>query len=152
MQAVRDLLPAGLPKKIERALGREEALRRVWPAVVGSSLARSIQLKSFYGATLIVNVPDRVWKGSLESLGKLILDAVNRFWGEPVARYAEFVVDARMSPTPSRSAVARPVKAEASPPVDLPADAIRDEGLRRALLESAQKYFARQRKLEHENH
>jgi len=153
MQSVRDLLPAGFSKQIERALGREEALRRVWPAVVGLPLARNVQLKSFRGTTVTVSVPDRVWKGSLESVGKMILDAINRFWGEPagrpVAQHVEFVVDARMAPPPSSSAAAKPLRAtaHASPPLDLmdlPTAAIRDEALRRAWLESAQKYFAGQ--------
>jgi hypothetical protein len=150
MQSVRDLLPAGFSKQMERALGREEALRRVWPAVVGPPLARNVQLKSFRGSTLTLSVPDRVWKGSLESLRKMILDAVNRFWGEsagrPVAQHVEFVVDLRMVFPPPSSAVAKPRRAtaHASPPLDLPTEAIRDEALRRTLLESAQKYFAGQ--------
>jgi len=150
MQSVRDLLPAGFSKEMERALGREEALRRVWPAVVGLPLAHNVQLKSFRGSTLTLSVPDRVWKGSLESLGSMVLDAVNRFWGEsagrPVAQHVEFVVDPRMVFPPPSSAAAQPrtAKAFASPPVDLPAGAIRDEALRRTLLESAQKYCAGQ--------
>ena len=144
MQAVRELLPVGLSKQMERALGREEMLRRVWPAVVGLSLARNVQLKTFRAATVTVSVPDRVWKGSLESFEKMILDAVNRFWGEPVARHVEFVVDARMTALPSRAPVDKPGKAPTTALVDLPTAAIRDEALRRALLESAQKYFAGQ--------
>jgi hypothetical protein len=129
---------------MERALGREELLRRLWPAVVGLPLARNAQLKSFRGATVTVSVPDVAWKASLEALGDRILDAVNRFWGEPVSRSIEFAVDTRMTPSPVAAVAGKTGGTRSVPRVDLPLEAIRDKVLRQSLLESAQKYFAAQ--------
>lgn len=143
MQSIRDSLPEALWKGIERGLGREQALRLLWPAVVGARLASNTQLKSLRGATLVVSVPDRVWKSSLESLEKMILEAVNRFWNEPICHAIEFLVDPRGGALiAQRAGAQRRSPSRELPPVDLPVGQIGDEGLRAAFLRSAEKYFA----------
>ena len=142
MQSVRDFLPENFWKGIERELGREQGLRLLWPAVVGARLAGNTQLKSLRGLTLVISVPDRVWKGSLESLEKMILDAVNRFCKKQVGDTIEFVIDSRGGVLPRESGTPRPGRMEDLPPADLPVGQIADDGLRAAFLRSAQKYFA----------
>lgn len=142
MQSIRDFLPAGFWKSMERELGREEALRLLWPAIVGKRLAGNSQLQCLRASHLVVSVPDRVWKGSLESLEEMILSVVNRFWGEPVVRSIEFVTGSRSIAWMQDSAARASPKTTELPPVDLPVGGIGDEPLRAAFLRSAQKYFA----------
>jgi len=75
MELVRELLPENLWKAMVRQLGREEVLRLLWPALVGSRLASQTRLRQLRGATLLVSVPDPQWTRSLQPLEKMILDA-----------------------------------------------------------------------------
>jgi len=148
MQAVRQLLPQGLWKVMEKELGREEALRLLWPAVVGRPLAAQTRLQRIVndgrGGTLVVSVADGEWRRPIASLGKMILDAVHSFWGRPVAERIEFVVGPPLLP-PSPAGLkpaARPVWS--APAAALPAIADNAESLEEVFARSARKYFARQ--------
>ena len=152
MKSFRESLPANFLKNIEREIGREESLRLLWPVVVGRQLADNTRLKGVRGGRLILAVPDRSWRASLESLENMILDAVNSFWGEPVCNSIEFFEDPRMAPPPPQAhRRMRPQPARLPPPVDLPAaETIADDSLRKLILQSASKYFARQKGIQGE--
>ena len=151
MEQVRGLLPNKLRDAMEQKLGREEALRLMWPAVVGPKLAAQIQLLHLRGNNMVVSMPDGEWRGPLQSLERMILDAVNRFSGKSTAISIEFVVG--LPPVPVLKVAEPPRKM--NPPVsnlhhvppDVPAPVIPvidDERLRDAFAQSAQKYFAHQ--------
>jgi hypothetical protein len=81
---------------MEKDLGREEALRLLWPAVVGRPLSAQTRLDRIVndgcGGTMLVSVSDGEWRGPIASLGQMILDRVNAFWGRVLAERIEFVV------------------------------------------------------------
>ena len=144
MELVRELLPENLWKAMVRQLGREEVLRLLWPALVGSRLASQTRLRQLRGATLLVSVPDPQWTRSLQPLEKMILDAVNRFPGSWRATAIEFVTEPRQFVAAPSPAGPRIVPRAGSPSENLAAGQISDERLREAFNESEQKYFARQ--------
>jgi hypothetical protein len=96
MQSVRDALPRKLWKAMEKDLGRDEALRLLWPVIVGRPLAAQTVLQRVVadgrGGTLLVSVPDGECRGPIASLGEMILERVNSFWGRTIAERIEFVV------------------------------------------------------------
>ena len=144
MKSIRESLPANFLKNIEREAGREESLRLLWPVVVGRQLADNTRLKGVRGGRLILGVPDRSWRASLESLEKMILDAVNRFLGEQVFHSIEFFEDPRLALPPQAHRRRRSQPARLPLPVDLPAaETVADDSLRKLILQSASKYFAR---------
>ena len=95
MKSFRESLSANFLKNIEREVGREEGLRLLWPVVVGRRLADNTRLQGIQNGRLILAVPDRSWRASLGSVDieKMILDAVNSLWGEPVCHSIEFFED-----------------------------------------------------------
>ncbi len=150
MQSIRAGLLGRFRQQMEDALGLERAIRLVWPAIVGSALAGSTGLRSLSGNTLIVSVPDRVWKGSLEGSGRRIIESVNDFWGKEVAGHIEFVLAPSVPSFPRPAAPSRPQPESSGglSALELPAATIRDPRLREDFLRSAQKYFSHQQELE----
>jgi len=144
VNSLRELLPFDLWSGLEKKLGREEALRLLWPAIVGGKLAAQTELRKLVGATMIVSVPDVQWQRSMKSFEPMILDAVRRVCGKPMATAVEFMVGP-MQPVPRpRSRVTEQRRGPASNVVDLTGIAISDPGVRDAFVRSACKYFARQ--------
>ncbi len=153
MKSFRESLSANFLKNIEREVGREESLRLLWPIVVGRRLADNTRLQGIQNGRLILAVPDRSWRASLGSVDieKMILDAVNSFLGEPVCHSIEFFEDPRLVPPPQAHRRRRPQPARLPPPVDLPAaETVADASLRKLILQSASKYFARQKEIRRE--
>jgi len=150
MQSIRAGLPSRFLQQMEEALGLERAIRLVWPAIVGSVLAGSTGLRALSGNTLIVSVPDRVWKGSLDGSGRRIIESVNTFWGREVAGHIEFVLAPVVPsfPRPATPPRRQPESSGDLSTLDLPVATIRDPSLREDFLRSAQKYFSHQQELE----
>lgn len=143
MNSFRDSLPGEVGERMRRELGWEESLRLLWPVLVGWRLGCNTRLLSARQATLRVAVPDQVWSKTLSSLQRMILDSVNRFWGEQTWAAIEFVEDPLLWSPPRRPS--RPENSVPLPPLtvaDLPAAGVLGEELRQVFLESAQKYFA----------
>jgi hypothetical protein len=90
MQSLREFLPSGFCEQMEKELGREQALKLLWPAIVGSGLAAQVKLLSLRGDVLVVSVPEKGWVSSLANFERQILDAITRFWGKPVAARIQF--------------------------------------------------------------
>lgn len=148
MKSFRESLSANFLKNIEREVGREESLRLLWPVVVGRRLANNTRLQRIQNGRLILAVPDRSWRASLGSVDieKMILDAVNSLWGEPVCHSIEFFEDPRVAPPPQEQRNRRPQPLREPPPVELPAaETVSDVSLRKLIVQSASKYLARQK-------
>lgn len=145
-------LPPGFWEKMESELGRQEALRILWPAIVGKRLAATSQLKALRGSMLIVAVPDREWRAPLESLWQMIIDSVNRFCGKRIAESIETIESAwvieRSVTKKSVGAFDATATRRTAPPdltaITAPVRSIQDGDLRAAFIESAKKYFAMQ--------
>lgn len=104
MEPIRGLLPGKLVEAMVRSLGREEALRLLWPALVGSKLAAQTALRTIRGTTLVVAVPELPWARSLQPLEGMLLEAVNRFPRCWQASAVDYVVDAgRIDPVSAGS-------------------------------------------------
>ncbi len=144
MEPARATLPQDLWKGIERSLGREEALRLLWSALVGPQLAGLTEVHTIRGTTLVVAVADREWQSPLHSMERMILEAVNRFAKPWQARSIDFIVEPRKSPSLEMSAPRRANDALPASQIGLPTALIGDQGLREAFVRSAQKYFAQQ--------
>ena len=147
MKSLRDSLPDDFLTQMQKELGREEALRLLWPVIVGSKLGSSTQLRSVRQNTLRVAVPDRNWKKTLRSMEKMILEAVHRFCGEEIAQAVEIVEEPRMANPQHHTPLKRKTTRRPLSPADLPDDchleAITDLELREMFRRSAQKYFSR---------
>lgn len=140
MEAVRGLLPEQIWKAMARALGREETLRLLWPALVGPNVAAQTTLRQVRGGTLVVAVAEPQWQRSLEPFAAIILEAANRVTVPWRAEVVEFVVDAPAAAAAPEAAPPRPVlRAPASPS---PAARTPQE----VFLASQEKYFARQKR------
>lgn len=100
MQSLRDFLPSGFCEQMEKELGREQALKLLWPAMVGSALAAQAKFVALRGETLVIAVPEKGWIHSLAQFERRILDTALRFWGKPVAEKIEFILTAANEPRP----------------------------------------------------
>jgi hypothetical protein len=150
MESLRQSLVGGILKRIEKELGRDTTLRLLWPHLVGQQLAGNTQLKAVRGPTLIVAVPDRGWKSSLEPLKQMILDTVNGAGGERSYAAIEFVEQPDMALPPKASGPRSSRSQRALPAVELDTAMIGDEAMRRMFTERARKYFAAQSEREKE--
>ena len=145
MESIRSALPEGLLKTMFRKLGREEALRLLWPALVGEKLAAQTRLSKVRGTTLVIGVPDPQWIRSLAPLSNMILGAVNRSAGSGTwqATSAELVSDPQQFPA---GAVGRHQGAPAVGPPSVSSVVVstsNSQSWQEAFSASERKYFAR---------
>jgi predicted nucleic acid-binding Zn ribbon protein len=86
-----------LPKVIEQAREpetlREAAVLSAWRRVAGESLTANAAAIALYGATLVVAVPDTLWKRQMELMAKQLLFSINAAFGTSLVRFIEFKVD-----------------------------------------------------------
>ena len=141
MQSLRQTLAGGFLERIEKELGREAAVRLLWPCIVGAGLANHTQFKAIRGNTLLVSVPDRSWLDQLDSMNTTVLDAVNRMGIGKAFDAVQFVEDAKLFPprAATQQTAAKPPEA-GNDLFESEAGTIADESLRRAFLASARKY------------
>jgi len=57
-----------------------ELLRQLWPVLAGEDLARATSLTAIYGATVVLNVPDLVWRKQLVRMKAQLLRKINEPW------------------------------------------------------------------------
>lgn len=55
-------------------------LRKLWPVLLGERLAQSAQLVAIQGTTVVINVPDRVWRKQLHGMKAALLERMNEPW------------------------------------------------------------------------
>lgn len=55
-------------------------LKKLWPTLIGERLAQSAKVVAIQGSTLVINVPDRVWRKQLLSMKSALLERINEPW------------------------------------------------------------------------
>ena len=58
-----------------------EILQRFWPELVGGQLAAATKVTAIHGSTVVLNVPDRIWRKELLSMKRQLLQKINEPWG-----------------------------------------------------------------------
>ena len=58
-----------------------ELLQRFWPELVGDQLAASTRVIAINGSTVVLNVPDLIWRKQLMRMKKTLLQKLNELWG-----------------------------------------------------------------------
>jgi predicted nucleic acid-binding Zn ribbon protein len=59
-----------------------ELLQKMWPNVVGRHLAATTRVTGLHGSTVVVHVPDPIWRKQLYKLKKQMLKNIAQLWGE----------------------------------------------------------------------
>ena len=57
-----------------------ELLRELWPALVGEMLGRATSVTAILGTTLVLNVPDLIWRKELIRMKGQLLRKINEPW------------------------------------------------------------------------
>jgi len=57
-----------------------EVLQRFWPDLVGGQLAAVTKVTAIHGATVVLNVPDRIWRKELIRMKGALLQKINQPW------------------------------------------------------------------------
>jgi predicted nucleic acid-binding Zn ribbon protein len=58
-----------------------ELMQRFWPDLVGDQLARATKITALRGSTVVLNVPDLIWRKQLMSMKHQLLQKLNQLWG-----------------------------------------------------------------------
>ena len=57
-----------------------ELLRKLWPTLAGGNLAAATQVVAIHGSTVVINVPDLVWRRQLAQMKGQLLRKINEPW------------------------------------------------------------------------
>ena len=60
-----------------------ELLQKLWPSLVGDQLAAATRIVAIHGATVVLDVPDLVWRKQLFKMKGKLLHRINEPWGSP---------------------------------------------------------------------
>jgi predicted nucleic acid-binding Zn ribbon protein len=58
-----------------------ELIQRFWPDLVGEQLAAATRVTALQGTTVVMNVPDRIWRRQLMRMKGQLLQNINETWG-----------------------------------------------------------------------
>ena len=58
-----------------------ELIQRFWPDLVGDQLARVTKITALHGSTVVLNVPDLIWRKQLMGMKLQLLQKLNELWG-----------------------------------------------------------------------
>ena len=58
-----------------------ELIQRFWPDLVGEQLAASTQITALQGSTVVLNVPNLIWRKQLMHMKGPLLQKINMLWG-----------------------------------------------------------------------
>jgi len=58
-----------------------ELLQNFWPDLVGDQLAAATKITALQGSTVVLNVPDLIWRKQLMRMKKPLLQKMNELWG-----------------------------------------------------------------------
>jgi len=58
-----------------------ELLRQLWPTLVGEQLATATRVTAIHGSTVVLTVPDRIWRRELARMKRRLLQRINEPWG-----------------------------------------------------------------------
>ena len=57
-----------------------ELLQKLWPALAGENLAAATQVVAIQDSTVVINVPDLVWRKQLSRMKGQLLRKINEPW------------------------------------------------------------------------
>lgn len=122
---------------------KESLALALWEQAVGEALAKNTKPLRLYRSTLIVIVPSQAWRKELHLMRTEIVTKINENAGFRLIHDVEFRVDPNFTVLP---ATPPQVDSETpSRPLDLPIEAISDQGLRDSLMAAASSYLQRSR-------
>lgn len=58
-----------------------ELIQRFWPVLVGDQLAAATKITALRGSTVVLNVPDLIWRKQLMRMKRELLQKMNELWG-----------------------------------------------------------------------
>ena len=58
-----------------------ELLQKLWPVLVGKHLEAVIRVTAIQGSTVLVDVPDKIWRKQLSQMEGSLLKRINEPWG-----------------------------------------------------------------------
>ena len=58
-----------------------ELIQRFWPDLVGNQLAGATKITALRGSTVVLNVPDLIWRKQLMSMKRQLMQKMNELWG-----------------------------------------------------------------------
>jgi len=58
-----------------------ELIQRFWPDLVGDQLAAATKITALRGSTVVLNVPDLIWRKQLMHMKRQLLQKMNELWG-----------------------------------------------------------------------
>jgi predicted nucleic acid-binding Zn ribbon protein len=58
-----------------------ELLQKLWPVLVGETLAAMTRITGLQGATAVLDVPDLIWRKQLYRMKPKLLQRINELWG-----------------------------------------------------------------------
>ena len=60
-----------------------ELLQKLWPSLVGTTLAEATRITAVQGSRVVINVPDQVWRKQLVKMKPQLLTRMNEPWATP---------------------------------------------------------------------
>jgi predicted nucleic acid-binding Zn ribbon protein len=60
-----------------------QVLQKLWPALAGPELAAVTKVVALQGATVVINVPDQIWRRQLMRMKTRLLAKLNEPWPSP---------------------------------------------------------------------
>jgi len=60
-----------------------DVLRKLWPSLVGETLANATTVTAVQGSRVVVNVPDQIWRRQLHRMRPQLLSKLNEPWATP---------------------------------------------------------------------
>jgi predicted nucleic acid-binding Zn ribbon protein len=58
-----------------------ELLQKLWPMVAGPQLGAITSVTAIHGSTVVINVPDLIWRKQLIRMKRSLLERINELWG-----------------------------------------------------------------------
>lgn len=96
MKPLHQVLADLLRQQPETELPVEDIAREAWPHIAGVHIARRTRVFRLYKQTLIVHVPDKIWKQQLHGLEGQLVDRVNQLLGHVAISRIEFREDEQL--------------------------------------------------------
>jgi predicted nucleic acid-binding Zn ribbon protein len=60
-----------------------QVLQSLWPTLVGAELASATRVVALHGATVVLRVPDQIWRKQLVRMKSGLLARLNEPWPSP---------------------------------------------------------------------
>ena len=70
-----------------------ELLQKLWPILAGATLAAATRVVAIHGATVVIDVPDAVWRKQLVGMKDRLLRSINEPWDSQRIREIAFTYE-----------------------------------------------------------